>query len=153
MKKEIVSMETTLNIRADILIKIMQAAKINGLTRSEMIAMLLKQVMGDAENPKTIGCLVRYQQQRRPEEWRTVHITWRADVYEYTQDLRRFLKSSVSLILANAVQKYLGKLIKQKNTDNYHFMNYVIIKETIDHIICWRLIWGFPPNLNKFTSP
>jgi hypothetical protein len=146
-------MKTTLNIRMEILNKIMQAAKIKGLTLSEMITIILKQAMGNVREPKPIGRLVRYQQHNRLEEWRTVHVTWRVDMYEYLQDLRRLLKLSVSLMLADAVKRYLDKLLKQNKTDNYRFMNYVLIKETIDNIICWRHIWGFPPDLDKFITP
>jgi hypothetical protein len=145
-------MKTTLNIREEILNKIIQVAKIKGLTRSEMITVLLKQIMGDVRNPKPIGRLVRYQQRNRRGLWRTIHVTWRMDMYEYLQDLRRLLKLSVSLMLADAVQKYLGRLLKRTIADNYHFSNYVLIKETIDNIICWRHIWGFPPNLGKVLT-
>jgi hypothetical protein len=150
--KKVSTMETTLNIHAAILDKIIQIAKIKGLSRSEIISVLLTQIMGDIREPKPIGRLIRYQQRHRPEDWRTVHVTWRLDVYEYLQDLRRLLKLSISLMLADAVQKFFSKLLKQNKIDNYRYMNYVLIKETIDNIICWRHIWGFPPDLNKFLQ-
>jgi len=145
-------METTINIHEDILNKIIQVAKIKGLTRSEMISAFLIQVMGDVREPKPIGRLIRYQQRHRPEEWHTVHVTWRLDLYEYLQDLRRLFKLSVSLMLADAVRRYLSRLLKKNVADNYRFMNYMLIKETIDNITCWRHIWGFPPDLNKFLT-
>ena len=66
-------------------------------------------------------------------------------------DLRKILKLSVSGILALAVNKYLPSLMKENNSDNYHFQNYIIGKETIDGIICWRLVWGYTPKIIKFS--
>jgi hypothetical protein len=49
------------------------------------------------------------------------------------------------------VQKYLKKPLKKRIADNYpFFMNYMLVKEIIDNIISWRIIWGFPPDINKF---
>ncbi len=56
---------------------------------------------------------------------------------------------SVSSILAYALQKYGNKLMNIKITDNYLYKNYMIIRELIDNIICWRLIWGYPPHVEK----
>ena len=73
----------------------------------------------------------------------------RADEYEYFLDLRKILKMSVSLIVAYAVEKFLDMLMKENNTDNNRYRNYIIAREVIDNIICWKLIWGFPRNLKK----
>ncbi|OHD70438.1 MAG: hypothetical protein A2W19_15605 [Spirochaetes bacterium RBG_16_49_21] len=145
-------METTLNIRVDILERVAKAAQLKNMTCSEMIVLLIKQVMGDIRFPEPIGRLVRYQERRWPKDWRVFHVQVREDDYEYLVDCRRLFKMSVSLILAYAVQRYLSKLLKRKMTDNYHFMNYMLIRETIDNLISWRLIWGFPPNLEKLLA-
>ena len=142
-------METTLNIRTDISEKITLAARSRDISRSEMIVILIKKVMDDISNPGRIGKLVQYQDRRDPDEWHTFHLYVREDDYEYFLDLRKLLKMSVSLILAYAVEKFLDKLMKRNITDNNRFRNYVIIKDVIDNIICWRFIWGFPPNIEK----
>ncbi len=141
-------METTLNMRADIMERIGIEARKSGISRSKIAIFLLKQAMEDVNNPEPLGKLVRYQTRRRPEEWHEFHLRLREDEYEYLQDLRKFLKMSVSLILSIAVQKYLTKSSK-KITDNYRFRNYVLIKEIFNNIISWRIIWGFPPDLEK----
>src|SRR5208337_5556141 len=107
-------METTLNMRTDILERISIAARKSGITRSKIAIFLIKQAMGDINNPEPLGRLVQYQTRRRPEEWCEFHLRLREDDYEYLQDLKKLLKMSVSLILSIAVQKYLAKFSKSK---------------------------------------
>ncbi|MBN2160913.1 MAG: hypothetical protein JW807_16100 [Spirochaetes bacterium] len=142
-------METTLNVHVEILEQVSAAAKAAGISRSRMIAVLIKKAMDDITDPMRMGSLVRYQERRRPEEQRPISVQLRVDEYEYFQDLRRLRKMSVSLILAFAVKKFLRRLISDKKTDNYRYQNYVVIREIIDNLISWRLIWGFPANIAK----
>jgi hypothetical protein len=145
-------METTLNIRADILEQIARAAHANKISCSEMIELLLQQVTADIADPGRIGRMVRYQVRCSSQEWRVFHVQVREDAYEYWLDLRKLLKMSVSLILAFAVKKFLCKLMKINSTDNYLCKNYIIIKDIIDSIIVWKFVWGYPPNLEKFIN-
>jgi len=145
-------MESTLNIRADILEQIARAANSNGISRSEMIAHLIQQVTADIADPEHIGRMVRYQGRRRPTEWRVFHVQVREDMYEYWLDLRKLLKMSVSLILANAVKRYLDKPMNINSTDNYLCKHYIIMKEVIDSVIVWKFIWGYPPSLGKLLN-
>ena len=147
-----ISMETTLNLRTDILKKIALAAQMKCISRSDMIVILIKQVMNDMSNPGRIGKMVQYQQRIRPDEWHTFHLQLREDDYEYFLDLRKLLKMSVSLILAYAVEKFLDKLLKSNDTDNNRYRNYIVAMEIIDNIICWKLIWGFPPSIEKLFN-
>ena len=66
---------------------------------------------------------------------------------EYFQDLRKLLKMSVSLLLALAVKKFLDDPTVTIDTDNYLFKSYLIVKEIVDSITCWRLYWGYPPGI------
>ena len=142
-------METTLNIRTDIMYQISRSAKAHGMCCSELIVILLKKVMKDIGNPDCMGMLVQYQARRRPEEWHTFHIKWKEYDYEYFQDLRRLLKKSISLLLAHAVRKFLSKKNKINRNDNYLYVNYSIIKELINNITSWRFIWGYSPPMIK----
>lgn len=146
-------METTFNVHASTLEKIARAAREKNITRSEMILLLLKTTMNDIHDPGRMGSMVRYQKKSRPEDWHRFHITLRMDDYEFFLDMRKLLKMSVSLIIAYAVNKYLNDIMKNNITDNYLFINYVIIKEVIDEIICWKLLWGYPQNLHKLIPP
>jgi len=144
-------METTLNINTDILEKISSAAKYQGISCSAMIVSLIQKVMGEKMNPIVIGRLVRYQKRRRHEEWHRFHIILREDVYEYFLDLRKLRKMSVSSILAYAVRRYLRNNINKDFTDNnrYQYRNYIVLRESIGYIPCWKLIWGYPPSLEQ----
>src|SRR4030043_2099750 len=139
--------ETTLNIQAMILTKINQAAQLSGTTRTFVIVTLMKKVMNETQNQVLCGARVRYQDRRKPDDWHTFHVQLKPDEYEYILDLRKLMKMSVSYILAYAVEKFIDELILKKDTDNYLYTNYVIVKDIIDDIICWKLIWGYPKNI------
>jgi hypothetical protein len=53
-------METTLNIRSDISEKIFLAARSRGISRSEMIVVLIKKVMDDIQIPFVWGGWCRF---------------------------------------------------------------------------------------------
>jgi hypothetical protein len=143
-------METTLNMRTDIMQAVAQAAKSRGVTRSEIIIFLIKKVMENIPDALPMGTMVRYQKRRRPEAWKVIHVRVAVYEYEYMTDLRKLLKMSVSLICAYAVQKYLKKPLRRRITDNYpFFMNYMVAKDIIDNFISWRIIWGFTPNIER----
>ena len=143
-------METTLNIHTDILKKITVAAQTRNISRSEMILLLIKNIMDEVSQPSRFGAMVQYQERSNEEAWKTFHLVVREDDYEYLLDLRKFLKMSVSLIIACAVNKFLRKPTKTIITDNNRYKNYVLVKEMVDTIICWRLFWGYPPNIGKY---
>jgi hypothetical protein len=150
-------METTLNLHVDVLKKITDEARIRGITRSEMIVFLLKKSMDKISNPGRFGSLVRYQNKSRPEDWHAFHIKLRVDDYEFMLDLRKLLKMSVSLILANAVIRFLQRCRKTINThwktykaDKNRYKNYIIIRELLSNVVSWRFIWGFPPNVSQY---
>ncbi len=140
-------MKTTINIRIDNLRKIELAAKSMGISRSKMIACLLKKVMEERNDSVTLGKMVKYQKKRKISDWRISHVNFREDEYEYFTDLRKILKMSLSLILSDAVSHYLGKEGRIDISDNYRFINYTVIREEVDTIIHWRYIWGYPDDI------
>ena len=139
-------METTLNIDCKILEDINRAALMKGISRSELIVVLIKKMIADIKDPSGLGRMVQYQKRNKLKNWHTFHVRLRADDYEYFLDLRKLLKMSVSLILAYSVKKYL-KSLNVNYTDNYLFRNYIVVREIIDNVISWRFIWGFPRNI------
>lgn len=124
-----------------------------GIKRSELIMKLVKEMMNSIPDTEQMGNLIRYQERSGPESWRRVHLQVRMDEYEYLLDLRKFFKMSVSLIVAYAVKKYLNKITKNLNTDNYQFKNYVVIREVVDNIISWRIYWGYPRTIEHLLPP
>jgi hypothetical protein len=152
-------MKTTLNIHADTLKNITRAARLKGISRQDLIVMLLKKTMDDPSKAVRLGRLVRYQKRAAQEDWRAFHVQLREDDYEYFLDLRKLLKMSVSLILAIAVKRYLknpadrASLIKAlKHGDNYLYKDYVILSEKIQGIVSWRFFWGFPPDIGPLIQ-
>ncbi len=115
-----------------------------------MILFLINKAMDDIAHPENIGKMVKYQNRSELSAWHTFHLRVRMDEYEYLLDLRKLLKMSVSLILAYAVEKYLRPQNKFHITDNNRYKNYIISKEVIDSVICWKFIWGYPRNPAKY---
>ncbi len=146
-------MDTTLNIHADILVKIAETALSKGVNRREMIILLLHKIMEETRYSVRIGRLVQYQKRRPRREWRRVHARFEADEYEYFLDLRKLMKMSLSHILAVAVEKFIDAISKDKGADNNRYINYLIINEEIDSVSCWRLFWGNPPSITKHLWP
>jgi hypothetical protein len=144
--------KTTLNIEVLSLRLITRAAKRAGVSRSGIIISLLKKVMDDTEAGVKCGKRIRYQKRRDAGEWNICHLVLRPDEYEYFLDLRKLLKMSLSHILARAIKKFLNTKNKMNPTptsilkDNYLYKNYVLGREVVDGLICWKLIWGFPSN-------
>ena len=145
-------METTLHLRFEMLQQIAAVAESRGISRSELIVLLIAQIARDIDNPGQLGRRVQYQSRQKSADWRIFHVQLREDTYEYWLDLRKLMKMSVSLILAFAFKKFMRKPIKFNTTDNYLLRNYFIIKEIIDSTIIWKFIWGWPPNLKKCNS-
>ena len=138
----------------DIFNKISRTSELCGVSRSELILVLIKKMMNTAPDRRSLGKMVQYQGRCNPDCWRRFHLQVRMDEYDYMLDLRKFFKMSVSLIVAFAVIKYLNKILKNNITDKYHFKNYVVIREVVDTIICWRIYWGYPRNMaHHLPSP
>jgi hypothetical protein len=145
-------MNTTINMDHAILKQITRAALVKRISRSRMIILLLNKVMHETHHPSFLGKMIKYQKRRRPDNWHKFHLQVKPDEYEFFLDLRKLLKMSVSLILAYAVEKYLKELINRKITDNYLHKNYVMIREIVDNIKCWKLYWGYPPDIEKILT-
>ena len=142
--------ETTININKDILENITKVSRIIGKSRTDTIVMLLKKVMKTDGGKACIHRRIKYQESRDRREWHTLHISFSGDEYEYFLDLRKLLKMSLSYIVAYAAKKYLNNLIKDKDTDNYYFENYILAKEEADGIIYWKFFWGAPGKIEKY---
>ena len=144
-------MKTTLNMHKDTVEKIKEAALSRGISISLMISKLMQKVMGENIRYMRMGRLIQYQKRCGKKEWRKVHVKLRGDEYEYFHDLRKLLKMSVSFIVANAVKRYLNEIMNEKSSDNYpyHYRNYIVIREIIDKIVCWKHIWGYPLHIDQ----
>jgi len=127
-------------------------ARSRNISRSQMAIILLKMEMTGISTSECLGTLVRYQKRAKPGDWHKFHIRFRPDEYEYVQDLRRLSKFSISNILQRAIKKYLSKKINYTRGDNYPYTNYLIIKDIVNNIICWKFYWGYPPGIEKILK-
>jgi hypothetical protein len=146
---EEIDMKTTLNIHRDILKIIEKNAQKMSISRSELIITLLKMTMNSFSSSCNLGKLVRYQKRSDPDAWHVFHIKFRVDEYEYFLDLRKLMKMSLSRILAYAVKRFLKEHETINISDNYRYKNYVIIKELFNDTTCWKLVWGYPSQIEK----
>jgi len=95
---------------------------------------------------------VEYQEKIGADKWHRMHVVLLPHEYEFFCDMRKFCKMSVSLLAAIAIDSFLDEIIEEhvqrdankKETDNYLFHCYIIVKEVIKGNICWKLYWGYP---------
>ena len=100
---------------------------------------------------------VRYQDHNPNCKWTNLHIFILIRDYEYILDMRKLCKRSVSLLVSIAVVDYLEEVLHDlnleregiKSNDNYQFLHYIIIKELINNVICWKIYWGLPENTTQ----
>ncbi|MCP4130778.1 MAG: hypothetical protein GY754_07335 [bacterium] len=142
--------KTTINFRVPVLEKINEAAVSLGISRTKIIIRLLKMVMNEKDFTATMCRAVRYQlDDPDPDNWHKFHISFQEDDYEFFVDLRKFLKKSVSAVLAYAVEEYLDVILgltpeDSFKNDSYRFRHYVISSSEMHGVISWQLFWGLP---------
>ncbi len=140
---------TTLYVHKNILYRLDAGEGMSGRSRSSIIKLLIQKVMNDNGKMIKANSRVKYQERDLKENWSRVNIVFNEYEYEYCQDLRKFFKMSVSLILAYAVLIYLDEVVREKgSTNNYYYCNYILIRKVIDNVICWQIYWGIPPDPN-----
>jgi hypothetical protein len=141
--------ETTIYIHKNTLEMLNRGAALTGSPRTFILRLLMQRVMGDNHKMLQSYSRVKYQERDKKENWYRLHIVMNEYEYEYYLDMRKFYKMSVSFILAFAVRRYLDEVLNEllegsNNIDNYWYRNYILIKKTIDGIICWQIYWGIP---------
>jgi len=141
--------ETTLNVHKNILDMLDKATLISGKQRTSIIKLMIKRSMKDNNKLIKMNSRVKYQERDIKVNWYRIHIVLNEYEYEYCLDFRKFFKMSVSLILAYSVLRYLDEILKEnKNTDNYFYPSYILIKNIFEETIYWQIYWGIPPNLH-----
>ena len=144
--------ETTFHVHRNILEKLNNAALRSGKARTSIIKLIMQRMMQNNQRMIKGNSRIQYQKRDLKEKWNRIHIALNEYEYEYYQDIRKFFKMSISLILAYAVLQYLDEVLKEDiNTDKYLFRHYALIKKVFEGTTCWQIYWGIPTNLNDST--
>lgn len=143
------AIKTTANIHKGIMSRLNHASNILHISRITIIRILIKEY-SEHNNRVMIFSPVKYQKRDNSSNWHKFHLSLREDEYEYSNDFRKVYKKSLSLIISEAVRKYLSLIImKMKNTiigniDSYHLKNYIFLQRKNDGIVYRTYFWGLP---------
>jgi hypothetical protein len=140
---------TSINIRNEIFGTLSRAAVKLSISRRDIIVRLLMRIMRNIDKHQGGFTSVRYQPDGPGSGWHCFSIKLNPDENEFFSDLRKICKCSVSLLVAMAVEKYLNDMLEEKLKAIYNkspFVNYIIHRELVDRVICWRIYWGVPEN-------
>jgi hypothetical protein len=138
---------TTLNVKSDILEKIIEASSSLKIPMSRIITLLIIRIVHSRSLKIKMFTSVKYQGTGDDITWHRLHVSFTTDIYEKALDLRKVLKMSVSFIIAKAVDNILQDIIndyfRTNGTDNY-FRNYVFIPNYHDGVLYFTIFWQYP---------
>lgn len=144
--------ETTVNISTAVEKELLCVSRMTGRTRSAIIVILIKKLMKDHNSFLRDNRRIQYQSRCDDPRWSQVHCAFFIRDYELLLDMRKLCKRSVSFLIAIAVERYLKMLVDEYTggnisileSDNNLFNQYLLIKEIVDDVICWKIFWGLP---------
>ncbi len=151
------SIDTTINIKLNLLSKIAEVSAIYNISFNRIIAILINKFLGNCSNKAKLFNTIKYQQTGDDIVWHTLHVSFSEDIYEKALDLRKVMKMSVSFIIARAVELYLEQVIKElsqrSKADNYS-QDYVFISSKCNGLLCFSIFWSSPSEiiLKKFMK-
>ena len=146
------NIETTANMHINILRKIERASVTLNKSQMYIVRLLLGVLLEDEEKHTRSWSRIRYQKRDVPENWTTFHLTLRQDEYDFTQDLRKVYRMSLSYVIAYAVDKFLDIIISKLTSikfnnkiDCFLYSNYIVSYKKIEGVHCWQYCWGYTP--------
>jgi hypothetical protein len=143
------AIKTTINIHKDIMAKLIQASIILQIPGSRIIKILLQEY-SERNHDVVMFSPVKYQKHDNKTNWQTFHLNLQGNEYEYYEDFRKIYKKSLSLIIAEAINKYLKfiiaklKFLMKSNMDCHLPTNYLFFQRIEDGVICGTYFWGLP---------
>jgi hypothetical protein len=112
-------MRTTIYSDRVLLDKLKAAMAEVGLSKDELIHLLITRIINKNNFVPKPCRAVKYQGGGPEREWKTEHVNLEAEFYEKAHDLRRHFKYSVSWFIAFAIVNYLDELVNElKNPGN-----------------------------------
>jgi hypothetical protein len=158
--------DTTINIKLNILSKIAEVSAAHGISINKIIAILIHKTLNNCSIKAKLFNAVKYQQTGDDIIWHTLHVSFSEDIYEKALDLRKVLKISVSYIIARAIELYIDQVVEslveaglkpastnQTGTDSY-CKEYVFISSKCNGLLYFTIFWSKPSPkiLKKYTG-
>ncbi len=141
--------DTTINIKLVVIERIDATAKKFSISRSKLVALLLKKMMDSKNTDKNRFSRVKYQKRDKNAEWKQPHVMLEPDLYEKSIDMRKLYKMSVSNIITVAYKKYFDAVVQElkngENTDKNR-RNYLCIGKQYGQVYSYTVFWGYPPD-------
>lgn len=138
---------TTVNIRTDLLDKMIYSKQKLNISLNKIVYILLSKALDWNEKSIKIFKSIKYQTKNQDSGWHKLHISLNNALYERCLDMRKLYKLSVSYILAICIQKYLILLSQEldiwQETDNYHD-SYIFISNIDKNLFSFTIFWSLP---------
>ena len=147
------NIETTINVRSDLLEKILEKRDTDMTNLNSIIEYLLKKAMAWSRKKLVSFKSVQYQKKAVDSVfyYHRLHIALPEDLYEKCLDMRKLYKMSVSLILATCIEHYLHEVDKAKPADNYP-ANYLILTSQTHQIDSFTVFSHQTPPKHTITA-
>jgi hypothetical protein len=141
--------ETTVYVHEHTREKIKKIMASTGKTKQAIVVWALSKMSEDTDSHTITWSRVKYQPRNRNTKWTQIHIYLSPAEYELFIDLRKIYKSSVSRMVAIAIEKYLKEMIPKEGilSTNYSKKNYAMSRIILNGITTWIFYWGIPQKI------
>ncbi len=139
--------DTTINIRKEILERIDDAAIDFSVSRSRLISLLIKKKLRAINTDKNRFSRVKYQPRDKKAQWKRPHVYLETDLYEKCIDMRKLLKLSVSYIILVAYNQYFHIVLEELQNNGDHDNNmrhYICIGKKCEYVFSYTVFWDYP---------
>ena len=141
--------ETTVYLEEETVERISAAASERGVSRSALIASLMKRMSLAHREYASASRRVRYRERDGEVVKRRVHVCVEKGEYELFIDERKVFKLSVSFIISIALERFLGEVLEliEVSHDTYRCQNYAIMQIDVENVPAWVIYWGIPTRI------
>ena len=138
------NISTTINIRKDLLVRMIRKKKKLEISLNSLVDLLLKKALNWNKNSVRTFISIKYQPYNKELGFHKLHVNLDQVLYERCLDLRKLYKLSVSYILALCIKLYLellsNDIAESYVTDNYH-NSYILMSKTEKGIFSFTIFW------------
>lgn len=136
--------DTTITITEKNFLKLQSACESTGKSVNSLARKLLKKMMKRHERYARLNLRIKYQ--KRYQGIKTMHLYLHEKEYEFNLDMRRIYKMSVSLILSQAIDKFLHQILKiftHSLRDDFacNTLNHSLIIKSYSNSTLFSIIW------------